>query len=105
MPALAANEALSRSGSDLPVMLMTRPKRRACICGSSAWGNWRTRVKLSVSAVAHFSSGAGAVHQILARAERRQRRIANARCGVLIHHVGHDDRGADAAGRRDLLGQ
>ena len=37
MPALAANEALRRSGSDLPVMLMMRPHSRSIIDGSSAW--------------------------------------------------------------------
>ena len=56
--ALAENAALSRSGSDLPVMLMIRPQRRSIICGSRAWVIWRCRVKLSVIASSQLSSGA-----------------------------------------------
>ena len=69
MPALAANDALSRSGSDLPVMLMTRPKPRACICGKSACVNCRTRVKFNVIAWSHFSSGASTGSGVLAPAQ------------------------------------
>src|SRR6516225_780129 len=56
--ALAEKAALSRSGSDLPVMLMTRPQARSIICGSKAWVIWRWRVKLRVIASSHLSSGA-----------------------------------------------
>src|SRR5688572_516862 len=56
--ALAGCAAIMRSGSDLPLMLMTRPHLRSIIPGSAAWVSWRRRVKLSVIASCHLSSGA-----------------------------------------------
>src|SRR6516165_7488856 len=93
--ALAEKAALSRSGSDLPVMLMTRPQARSIICGSKAWVIWRWRVKLRVIAFPSIlrriqgqrPAAAGAIDQDVDMAETGKRGIAKLRCRVRRHDI------------------
>src|SRR5665213_1112064 len=54
--AFAANAPFRPSGSDLPVMLITRPQRRSIICVESAAVSCRWRTKLSVMASSQSAS-------------------------------------------------
>src|SRR6266850_2667434 len=88
--ALAANAPFNPSGSDLPVMLITRPHLRPIICSSSRCVSWRWRVKLSVTASSHCASVDSSVKRrlppaLLTRMSTRPRAASAAsaiRCGA-----------------------
>jgi len=111
IPALAAKAALSRSGSDLPVMLMMRPKRRAHPrqhrVGELAHPGEVQRDGLVPLLVGRLDRQrpalARAVDQDVDVAERRDRLVADAQGRIWLHHVGDDDRRLAPAGRHDLV--